>query len=588
MQLLTFSKQYKIYKITYVVTFLFAILSPHILYGQNEHFASIDSLVNLDYQFLLKKYDTFIKSHPQKAEPFARAILIKIKKGNDANNTAKAYRLIARTHEGNPSQFIKYIDSAIVYSKHTNNKYFPTSLYVNKGVFYENRGFFNKALDSYIKGLSSAQNKNDKDYEMIIKHNIAILKRNLGKYKEAKSLFKECLIYEKNKLRNSGKDSIGYLTTLAELTATYRDNKEIDSAYQLNAKGIKMSKGKPNHYLFKLNEGIIQYYRKEYDDAIITLSITLQGFLSPENEFYDQSYNVIDTYLFLGKSHAALSENEISISYYKKIDSLTKKTNYLVPEIRSAYIGIIDHYKSQGDQKNQLHYINRLLSNDSILNQRFRKLNNKLIKDYDTPILLSEKEKIIVELSNKKKQSYYGLLLLATTTLIITTLLIFNYKKKKQYRIRFEELMKEKLVVEKNIHSNKSNSIGIAEDVVQKILHGLDNFEKNKDFLKPSITSGILATKLNTNSKYLTTVIKYYRKKRFLPYINDLRIEYIIEQLKIEPKLQKYTIKALAKEAGFNSTEVFSTSFFKKTGIYPSYFIKQLQLRNNQSFTSEF
>ncbi len=33
---------------------------------------------------------------------------------------------------------------------------------------------------------------------------------------------------------------------------------------------------------------------------------------------------------------------------------------------------------------------------------------------------------------------------------------------------------------------------------------------------------------------------------------------------------------AIAEEAGFNTAESFSKAFFKKTGIKPSYFIKEL------------
>jgi len=44
-----------------------------------------------------------------------------------------------------------------------------------------------------------------------------------------------------------------------------------------------------------------------------------------------------------------------------------------------------------------------------------------------------------------------------------------------------------------------------------------------------------------------------------------------------------YTIKALASESGFNTTEAFSKSFYKKTGIYPSYFIKELKKNEDKN-----
>ena len=76
---------------------------------------------------------------------------------------------------------------------------------------------------------------------------------------------------------------------------------------------------------------------------------------------------------------------------YQKIDSLVQKTDYVIPEIRPAYEAIINFYKLQNDKTNQLHYINKLLYNDSILNHRFMHLNSKLILDYDTPFISSGK-----------------------------------------------------------------------------------------------------------------------------------------------------------------------------------------------------
>ncbi|KZS38707.1 hypothetical protein AWE51_14050 [Aquimarina aggregata] len=126
----------------------------------------------------------------------------------------------------------------------------------------------------------------------------------------------------------------------------------------------------------------------------------------------------------------------------------------------------------------------------------------------------------------------------------------------------------------------RKSSIAINQDVVQMILKELSSFEKNHGFLNAHITSVLLAKKMNTNAKYLTKVIKHYRQKNFSWYINDLRIAYITKELKTNTKLQKYTIKALALEAGFNSTEIFSKAFYKKNGIYPSYFVKRIQAEN--------
>ena len=44
-----------------------------------------------------------------------------------------------------------------------------------------------------------------------------------------------------------------------------------------------------------------------------------------------------------------------------------------------------------------------------------------------------------------------------------------------------------------------------------------------------------------------------------------------------EDKLfRSYTIKAISDEVGFNTTQSFTKAFYKRTGIYPSFFIKSL------------
>ena len=49
----------------------------------------------------------------------------------------------------------------------------------------------------------------------------------------------------------------------------------------------------------------------------------------------------------------------------------------------------------------------------------------------------------------------------------------------------------------------------------------------------------------------------------------------------MDKKFRQYTIHALALEFGFNNAESFSTAFDKKTGIKPSFFIKNLNIKKD-------
>ena len=86
-----------------------------------------------------------------------------------------------------------------------------------------------------------------------------------------------------------------------------------------------------------------------------------------------------------------------------------------------------------------------------------------------------------------------------------------------------------------------------------------------------------LSKKTQTNSKYVSKIINFYKKKSATSYVNDLRIEYAIHRLKNDTLFRKYTIKSISNEIGYANSQSFATAFFKKTGLKPSYFIKEIE-----------
>ncbi|WP_348825671.1 helix-turn-helix domain-containing protein [Flavobacterium aestuarii] len=90
------------------------------------------------------------------------------------------------------------------------------------------------------------------------------------------------------------------------------------------------------------------------------------------------------------------------------------------------------------------------------------------------------------------------------------------------------------------------------------------------------MTLAKMASLLNTNMKYASKIIARYRNKGTVDYIHHLKIDHIIELLKNENKYRNYTNKALGDEAGFGSTQNFTRAFNNRTGISPTYFIKEL------------
>ena len=119
---------------------------------------------------------------------------------------------------------------------------------------------------------------------------------------------------------------------------------------------------------------------------------------------------------------------------------------------------------------------------------------------------------------------------------------------------------------------------GVSNELVESILKKIAIFEKQKDYLSPKIYLYNLARKFKTNSSYLSKIINVYKKTTFTNYINNLRIEYTICKLVYDSKFRNYTMLAIAESVGFNSTKSFSKAFLNKTGIMPTYFIKQVKM----------
>lgn len=126
-------------------------------------------------------------------------------------------------------------------------------------------------------------------------------------------------------------------------------------------------------------------------------------------------------------------------------------------------------------------------------------------------------------------------------------------------------------------HLEKENrNINISKETEKKILRMLDRFEKKEQFLSPNVTAGSLASDMNTNSVYLSLVLKKYKQNNFNGYINQLRINYIIHKLQHYPEYSTYKIAYLAEECGFTSHTSFNRIFIQLNGIPPSKFISLL------------
>ena len=211
----------------------------------------------------------------------------------------------------------------------------------------------------------------------------------------------------------------------------------------------------------------------------------------------------------------------------------------------------------------------------AIANYKYSRTINSL-RTFETPQLLKSKEKTIEKLQKKNRNSTY-LIILSILVFIVSSIMAWNYYRQKVvYRRRYEKLMKNGLESgDKNLARTRPHKTELSQEIIDDILRKLEKFEKNEDYLNANLSLMTLAKKFNTNSSYLSRVLNSSKSVNFSKYLNDLRINYAVRQIKNDAVFRKYTIEAIAMECGYNNSASFSRSFYKNTGLYPSYFISE-------------
>lgn len=284
---------------------------------------------------------------------------------------------------------------------------------------------------------------------------------------------------------------------------------------------------------------------------------------------------------YKAKIHESTNNMDKAIANFKRVDSIYQKTKVPFIELRDVYKVLFDYHTRYGTEKEQLNSIKKLIKTDSILDYDFQYSDSQIIKKYELPKL--EKEKETLENTIKKNARSNSIIYLCLfVSLIISILLIFRfYSKQRLYMKRYDEIINEsKILDEVTVETKKKNNLNIPKKIIEEVLENLNEFEKNKGYLDKRITLNSISKVLNTNSSYLSKIINNYKEKSFSKYLNNLRIDYAINQLKSDTRFRNYTINAIARETGFNTAESFSRAFYKEKGIHPSYFIKQLNTSN--------
>lgn len=553
----------------YLYLFLFSLLTSG-AFCQTENKA--DSLSGYTFEKLSEKFYA-AKPDSSKAVLYAKYYVKKAKEENDTIELGDGFYFMSDITKDS-TYFLKYWIEIIEKTKNISNKLYPTFGYMDIGYYYHHKGEKNKSLINYLKAYNSAiESKND-SLKYIIKQKIGNLKTSNNEYEEAISLYKKSFHYFNNQ-HSYKKNNIEFQSLLLNITNTYLKLDNLDSAYYYNEKAkyyaLKFNQLDAIGYIY-FNKGKIEYRKNKFSNALQNFNHSIPYIVNDEN------YIVLSSvYKYIGNSNLKLGDTTASFKYFNLIDSLKISYNFTHLSQKPAYKFLANYYKEKKDNKKQLEYINKYITVDSVLNLRAKNIAKNLNDNYDIPNLLAEKEIIEARLKHKVSRTEKWSIGIGSFAALLGFFLIHQTRKRKNYKKRFKELLEKNLTEsKKNLVSSKNETANISTEVVSQILEQLEQFENHNTYLSSAITLADLAKEFNTNSNYLSKVINQYKNQSFSQYINQLRIEYTISLLKTDTRFRKYSIKAIANDVGFNTTESFSNAFYKNTGIKPSYFIKEL------------
>lgn len=570
-------------KLFFAFIFPLLTLSIHAQQERNNHVDSLrnfssDSLKNLAISY---KFKNSSKAKVYALELYSRAKSDKQLLYDASYINAEIYNIL----EEKDSAF-HYVDIAIKQANLIDDQeYYVNSLRLKGNIYYDT-DLYEDAAKIYVEVYRLVEEQNDIKKLADVRHSIALLKKEIGLPKEAIELAKTNWgLYTRNVL-DKNEQPIKYINTLLSLSNIYihlaENNpkgklKYLDSAEVHNDRGLQVSleaKDLQGHSIFLAMKGKIAQNRHNLDQAFSALK-------EAEELIKKQGFNnqLPLLYQFLGKNYFLQSDYDNAIKYLLKVDSIVapKKTN--TPSVKETYILLAKSYEKKNEPQQALKYFKIFENKDSQDDASSSRVSQNLYKQYDVSILKNRIELLVSEAEKEQLKSksliYICLLLMA---------LFFGgfwyYKKRERtQKNRFKAILKElkeKNALQQNEKEKKTHTYVVTDENVRKILDGLEKFEAKKLFLQKKCTLNYVAKKINTNSTYLSKTLKSHKGKKFVQYITDLRLDYALTQLKKDKKFRTYDIKSIASELGFNTSESFSKAFKKRTGIYPSFYIKNL------------
>ncbi|OIV40055.1 helix-turn-helix domain-containing protein [Flavobacterium johnsoniae] len=276
----------------------------------------------------------------------------------------------------------------------------------------------------------------------------------------------------------------------------------------------------------------------------------------------------------LGNIYTGMGNYETALTNYTEALKIAESSKFYTLR-HEVYSAMLEYYKKTKNNKMYIAY-----NEDYLKMIESEEGNRKAIAD-NLIALLTEKAKV----SHSKYQQKVFIIVGVSLLIILIIAGIYYYKRKQDYKKFKDYIIKkdEKLHTaitnpEKDIEEKKeAQKDYMSQETEESILKSIREFERGEYYLGKELSLNVMAAELGINHRYLSYVINKHKEKDFASYINELRINYIVDCLRADPALLRYKISYLADKCGFSSHSRFTITFKKVTGVSPLTFITYLK-----------
>jgi signal transduction histidine kinase len=338
--------------------FISLVLLSLPMFGQNDHFATIEEINNLNF-----KYYQSINKNPQTSLIYAKKAFSYFDQIKDIELKFKiaANYVTALFINEHYKEALSILDQIEFLEVKENDK---AIYYTLRGLIENDLNHISQAETNYKKALELYVKLKDKDNEFTILNNLGLLYNNIGDYKKSLESYLKC--YEIIKDLKIKVDRYKYYMNIGTVSYNLKDFDKALTSYFLALQ--EATKNSDTLRIFRTHEKIAQA-----NVSMNKLDIAIDHYLKSLKGSRQLGFNkdVCDILLRLGDIYNLQGRKEIAFNYFQDSQKVASEFSFLQGEIEASLKLAIYYHEALNFEKARFYYNKIIKNKDKITNLDF-------------------------------------------------------------------------------------------------------------------------------------------------------------------------------------------------------------------------